>query len=91
MPHPPISIRLSDRTYAILAAQASADHRSVGQLIREFAERGAADLRRAQIRSESEAVSARYRSSAEVRDFYDEIATVGGEAIGSGLPAEERS
>ena len=91
MPHPPISVRLSDRTYAILAARALADDRSVGQLIRELAEKGAADLRRAQIRAESEAVSARYRSDPNVRDFYDEIAAVGSEALQSGLPEEERS
>ena len=91
MPHPPISVRLSDRTYAILSARALADDRSVGQLIRELAEKGAADLRRAQIRAESEAVSARYRSDPNVRDFYDEIAAVGSEALRSGLPEEERS
>jgi hypothetical protein len=91
MPHPPISVRLSDRTYAILSARALADDRSVGQLIRELAEKRAADLRRAQIRAESEAVSARYRSDPNVRDFYDEIAAVGSEALQSGLPEEERS
>ena len=77
MPHPPISVRLSDRTYAILSARALADNRSVGQLIRELAEKGAADLRRAQIRAESEAVSARYQSDPNLRDFYD----VAGEAL----------
>ncbi len=91
MPHPRISVRLSDRAYAILSARALADDRSVGQLIRELAEKGAADLRRAQIRAESEAVSARYRSDPNVRNLYDQIAAVGSEALQSSFPEEERS
>ena len=91
MPHPPISVRLSDRTYAILAARALADHRSVGQLVLELAEKRANDLRRAQIRAESESVSARYRSDPNVRDFYDAIAAVGSEALQRGLTEEEPS
>lgn len=88
MPHPPISVRLSDRTYGILAAEAAAHHRSVGQIIRELAEAGAAELRRAQIRAESEAVAARYRSDPHARELYDDIAAVGSEAIQSALPDE---
>ncbi len=91
MPHPPISIRLSDRTYAILSAQARAHNRSVGQIVRELADQGALEVRRVQIRAESEAVAARYRSDPNVRDFYDDIAAVGAEAIESGLSDEARA
>jgi len=88
MPHPPISVRLSDRTYEILSTEALAQRRSIGQMIRELAEQGAAELRRAQIRAESAVVAARYRSDPNVRDFYDDIAAVGAEAIDSDLPDE---
>ena len=81
MPHPPLSVRLSNRAYAIYEAEAAARGQRVGQVIRAAVEQGALALRRARIRAESARVAERYRTDPEVRAFYDDVAAVGAEAV----------
>ena len=81
MPHPPVSVRVSDRAYAIYEAEASARGQRVGSLIRAAVEQGALALRRARIRAESARVAERYRTDPEVRAFYDDVAAAGTETL----------
>lgn len=89
MPHPPFSVRISDRAYAIYEAEAAARGQRPGQVIRAAIEREALALRRARIRAESERVAERYRTDPEVRRFYDEVSATGGEAVAAILTASE--